>query len=386
MKSMYIPTQFISATRANHDDLEHEADLFTRQPLLRQFVDAMPDVFLILNQHRQIIYVNQTLLDFLQLDRDQFEYGMRPGEVLGCRHAVESHGGCGTTEFCKTCGAARAIISSIKGRKAVEECRITRVDGTALDLQVWTTPLDIEDQRFTIFTVKDISSEKRRRALERIFFHDILNTAGVVLNYIEFLQEFEGQEREEMTQQIHEFTLRLIDEIEAQRVLSSAESNELRIKPVWMQSGPFLTDTAMFYSGHRLAMDRRVIISTMNENVSFVSDMLLLRRVIENMIKNALEATETGATVTLSCATEAEAITFFVHNPGYIPRDVQLQIFQRSFSTKGAGRGLGTYSIRLLSERYLQGKVGFTTSHEDGTRFWLRLPLQMAGVEVEDPF
>lgn len=38
-----------------------------------------------------------------------------------------------------------------------------------------------------------------------------------------------------------------------------------------------------------------------------------------------------------------------------MPRTSQLQIFQRSFSTKGKGRGLGTYSIKLLTERYLKG-------------------------------
>ena len=30
-----------------------------------------------------------------------------------------------------------------------------------------------------------------------------------------------------------------------------------------------------------------------------------------------------------------------------------------AFSTKGRGRGLGAYSMRLLSERYLRGRVGW---------------------------
>jgi sensor histidine kinase regulating citrate/malate metabolism len=52
-----------------------------------------------------------------------------------------------------------------------------------------------------------------------------------------------------------------------------------------------------------------------------------------------------------------------------MPRAVQLQIFQRSFSTKGNGRGLGTYSMKLLSERYLNGRVTFKSSSRDGTVF-----------------
>ena len=77
----------------------------------------------------------------------------------------------------------------------------------------------------------------------------------------------------------------------------------------------------------------------------------------------------------MNCSATDEAVTFSVTNPGVIPRDVQLQIFQRSFSTKGdRGRGVGTYSIKLLGEQYLRGTMGFKTDASNGTTFWLRLP------------
>jgi signal transduction histidine kinase len=68
-----------------------------------------------------------------------------------------------------------------------------------------------------------------------------------------------------------------------------------------------------------------------------------------------------------------------VHNPVYIMPEIQLQIFQRSFSTKGSGRGLGTYSIRLFSERYLKGKVSFTSNPQEGTTFRVQYPLLWPG-------
>lgn len=66
---------------------------------------------------------------------------------------------------------------------------------------------------------------------------------------------------------------------------------------------------------------------------------------------------------------------FWVHNPTVMPRKVQLQVFQRSFSTKGKGRGLGTYSVKFLSERYLQGQVFFASTPETGTTFTVHYPL-----------
>ncbi|MGE4488502.1 MAG: ATP-binding protein, partial [Kiritimatiellales bacterium] len=67
-------------------------------------------------------------------------------------------------------------------------------------------------------------------------------------------------------------------------------------------------------------------------------------------------------------------ICFSVHNRFVIPPDVQIQLFTRSFSTKGNGRGLGTYSIKLISEKYLNGRVSFVSNEEQGTVFKVTLP------------
>ncbi|HAL86389.1 MAG TPA: histidine kinase, partial [Deferribacteraceae bacterium] len=40
----------------------------------------------------------------------------------------------------------------------------------------------------------------------------------------------------------------------------------------------------------------------------------------------------------------------------------------------GKGRGLGTYSIKLLTENYLKGKVRFETRRESGTTFFIKIP------------
>jgi len=64
-----------------------------------------------------------------------------------------------------------------------------------------------------------------------------------------------------------------------------------------------------------------------------------------------------------------------VSKPGVMPEDVQLQIFQRSFSTKGQpGRGIGMCSVKLFGERYLGGRVDFASRVSDGTTFSLDLP------------
>ena len=72
---------------------------------------------------------------------------------------------------------------------------------------------------------------------------------------------------------------------------------------------------------------------------------------------------------------------FEVHNPVEMPREIQLQMFVRSFSTKGLGRGLGTYSARLFTEAYLGGRIGFR-SDSTGTTFWVEIPEEHIGIPV----
>jgi sensor histidine kinase regulating citrate/malate metabolism len=100
-----------------------------------------------------------------------------------------------------------------------------------------------------------------------------------------------------------------------------------------------------------------------------------LVRVLTNMIKNALEAIFDGETVRVRFERQGGDPVFLVHNPGAVPPEVAMRIFQRSFSTKkGKGRGIGTYSMKLFGEKFLGGKVSFQTSEKGGTIFSIRLP------------
>jgi signal transduction histidine kinase len=375
-----IPTEFAPAERAAIGEIQEQARLFLGFSLLCKILDAVPDIIMILNENRQVVFANKALLDLLGVQRLDFTGGLRPGEVLNCAHAFQSIGGCGTTEFCRTCGAVQAIICSLRGEETVNECRITREDGAALDLRVWGTPLTVDDQQFSVLALQDITHEKRRQVLERIFFHDILNTAGTVRGFAEILPDTKPEYQEEISGHIYRLSNLLIDEIKAQKELVTAEDGELVVHPDSLDAVAVLQEVATGYSSHEAARDRHIEIDPCAQPVAFASDPVLLKRVLGNMLKNALEAARPGETVTLSCEVVEGRVEFSVHNPNFMPRDVQLQIFQRSFTTKGTGRGLGTYGMKLLSERYLKGTVAFTSSPEQGTTFTACYPLKL----VED--
>jgi hypothetical protein len=58
-------------------------------------------------------------------------------------------------------------------RLDIQECRMIcgeqGKNETALGLRVWSRPIEVNGEVFTVFSVVDISDEKRRKMLERIF-------------------------------------------------------------------------------------------------------------------------------------------------------------------------------------------------------------------------
>lgn len=371
-----LVTQFAPAERLKKADIKVQAARFLNDGVPLRMMDAVPNIILILNSQRQVIYANKALFEGLNIDEEAV-FGFRPGELLDCVHAFENEAGCGTTEFCSQCGAVNAILSSQKGINDVRECRITQRNGDALDLRVWSSWFDLEGERYTIFTLTDISHEKRRRALERIFFHDILNTTCSLQFTSYLLKGADQAEKEDLIENVSRITETLNEEIVAQRTLTNAENDELFVQVSLFNSYELLQEMASITSHNELAKLRRIICSPTSVNMDLSTDRVLLKRVVVNMIKNALEAARTGDSVTLGAKSSGQKVQFWVHNPGFIPREVQLQIFQRSFSTKGTGRGLGTYSIKLLTERYLKGIVSFTTSPEEGTTFMITIPVNL---------
>jgi signal transduction histidine kinase len=344
---------------------------FRENALLIRILDGISTAVLILNSHRQIIFANRAFLELARISDIYAITGLRPGEAIGCIFSGRTQGGCGTTEFCQECGAAKAILSSLRGIEDVQEFRVSLDhDSNALDLRVMTAPIELMGEIFSVFSISDIGNEKRREVLERIFLHDVRNTAGGLQGFTRLLAETPQEEIEQHTKIIVDLADKLFDEIDSYTQLSKAESRSLAVRPVTFKTTELLEKVKNLYHNHLVAGDKELCIDPNAEEGMVHSDETLLFRVIGNMVKNALEAVSPGQKVTLSCALQGENVRFEVRNPGTIPPSARLQIFQRSFSTKGAGRGLGTYSMRLLSEQYLKGQVGFTTSEREGTVFY----------------
>ncbi len=371
-------TRFASAERATEQEIQAQRRLLTGENLVRELLDAFPERTLVLNDERQILMANEAMFADMSLADDSPLLGLRPGEAINCEHVQDGPNGCGTSEYCRTCGALRAILVAREKGRAVHECRIsTRSRGLegSLDLLVSAREVNVRGNGFTMLTLTDISHEKRRRILERIFFHDILNTVAALKGFAQLMNVSEGAEAGRLPRTILDVSEGLINEIEVHKELMEAENNELLVQPRPLDSLSYLNMAAKKLQPSGSPGNSRLVVAPDSGAVEFISDPVLLGRVLSNLVKNAFEACGAAETVTLGCRKlESEEVEFWVHNPGCIPQENQLQLFNRSFSTKGPDRGIGTYSVRLLSERYLGGRVAYESSEKDGTVFRVIYP------------
>jgi signal transduction histidine kinase len=372
-------TYFDSPIRSTRQEIKSRSSRISKNPIILQMLESFPELVVILDANRQIVAYNKKAENLLLKENEEI-LGQRLGEAFRCIHAFETSGGCGTSLSCSECGAGKCNKSTLlTSQTNEEECRIhSRSNGfeSALDLKVFTSFLEFENERYIVFAIKNLENEKRRELLERIFFHDVLNTASIIFGISGMISEVrETDDFEKYAKILHNTSEQLIQEIQAQRDLTNAESGKLVIYPAQDDAKNIIEKVFELYENNNLTKGKTFTCDYPPDMMIIETDPHFIIRSLGNLIKNALEAVGSGQKVSLSAHEYGENIRFVIANDGVIPKHIQLQIFNRSFSTKAKkGRGIGTYSVKLLIENYLKGKVSFISNDEEQTKFIVEIP------------
>ncbi len=367
-------THFASWERASDADVVVVADSVAHDPTVRAMLDIVEGDLLILDDHRQVLAANQRFLDRIGCTDVNEIIGLRPGDCVNCVHAREAPSGCGTGRACRNCGAVLAIVASQRSAWVTSgECLMALgEDGCdAAEFRVRSAPLTIAGRPLTAFVLQDISAEKRRAVLERVFLHDLANSVGSVLGWGELLA-IDDVGSHDAARQIVALGQRMAREIRGHAALVAAENGELVVTPEPLRPRAVLSEVVAGVRGVR-GGDVTIAVADGADDAPFEADRELLARVLGNMLLNALEASHPGDVVRVWYEAGDDGPMFLVNNPGVVSERVRHQIFTRSFTTKGRGRGLGTYGMKLLGERYLGGRVGFRSEPGQGTTFWIAL-------------
>ena len=374
-----MQTHFAPAARADAAELKRSIGRVNSHPVMHSLLDMVGGLIAILNEQRQILAVNTAFLRRVGLDNGNSVIGLRVGETLNCVHADEMPGGCGTSEYCSTCGAAIAMVAALQDAQPQEQRCVVRVrrDGHADDVcfAVRAQRIEHDRERFILIFLRDVTAQEERAALERLFYHDLANITAGIQGIAENISDAPTRMRQRMEEQLAKLCVRLSTEIAVQRALARGTTSGYLARRTPLQVDALLKELGNILDRHPAMYDRSLEFGAQPAVDVIDSDRSLLLRVLLNMLTNALEHTPAGGTVRVWVEGDDSGVTFCVWNEEAIPQDVARRVFQRYFTTKrGEGHGLGAFAMKLLGEEVLGGTVTFDSDASGGTTFRLWLP------------
>ena len=110
------------------------------------------------------------------------------------------------------------------------------------------------------------------------------------------------------------------------------------------------------------------------EAKSIVTDPDMLRRVLRNLVNNAVQAMPQGGKLDIRAFKDADDWEVTIEDTGVgIPEEVKPKLFTPLFTTKAKGQGFGLAVVKRMTEA-LGGTVTFESEEGEGTKFILRFP------------
>jgi PAS domain S-box-containing protein len=280
-----------------------------------------------------------------------------------------------------------------KGSVRDYEVKFKKKNGTEMDCILnstvrWSADGDILGYQGII---RDVTEQKRierlRDDVHRMMRHDlksplvgIVGLAGLVLKGDNLTEK---QRKEiQMIKELGESMLGFIDRTrdlfqmeEGSYELNPQEVNlfgilgriERELKPLALRKKAKLVFTLF---GRPTNLDTEYVI---------LGEETLLETMFANLMKNSIEASPEGETISVSIDTverpgQMRFHVIDIHNMGVVPVDIREKFFE-PYTTKGkkGGTGLGTHNALLVARAH-KGDINFTTSKQEGTHVIVRLP------------
>jgi signal transduction histidine kinase len=165
--------------------------------------------------------------------------------------------------------------------------------------------------------------------------------------------------------------------VEDMLVLARADAGGYPLQPVTLYLDEVVTDCRRTLDV--LAAQRDVILkATLQPDVAFVGDEELLKRMLVNLVQNAVHHTRSGGTVSIALSNGSAIAIDVADQGGGIPAEDRERIFDRFVqldrSRRGSGSGLGLPIARWIAEAH-GGSLTLESSSERGSTFRVILPV-----------
>jgi PAS domain S-box-containing protein len=119
----------------------------------------------------------------------------------------------------------------------------------------------------------------------------------------------------------------------------------------------------------------KVLISIEEDLPRLVVDRYLIKRVLINLITNAVQAMPDGGTISVKATQKNGVALISVEDTGLgIPEENRNKIFKPLFTTKSKGQGFGLSVCKRLVEAHNGGSITFESEVGKGSKFTIKIP------------
>ncbi len=229
----------------------------------------------------------------------------------------------------------------------------------------------------------DESFDRQRRFIADAS-HELRTPLAILRGEAEVAMSQQGREAKDYLESLgilHEETSRLIKIVEDLFTLTRADSGQYILSPENVYLEELVAECA--HSARTLAREKKIELSVdASSEVLVHGDRALLRRMILNLLDNAIKYTAEGGRVDIACRATTDGCEIHVTDTGPgIPPELHSRIFERFFradparsrSGREGGAGLGL-SIALWIAEAHRGRLELLRSDATGSHFALYLP------------
>jgi heavy metal sensor kinase len=238
----------------------------------------------------------------------------------------------------------------------------------------------------------DQSFERQRRFMSDAS-HELRTPAAILRGESEVAlsrTERPAAEYRESLAVLHAEAQRLTQIVEDLFTLTRADAGQYPLSPHDFYLDELLADCT--HAARSLASAKQIALTCeVPEELPIHADEALLRRMILNLLDNAIKYTQAGGRVTVSCERSGSEYSLSVTDSGPgIPGDLHSRVFERFFRADkarthseddGGGAGLGLSIARWIAEAH-HGRLILARSDSNGSTFTALLPA-LVGVAPE---
>jgi PAS domain S-box-containing protein len=351
------------------NSLEERVDERTREisvvkERLQAFMDSSSEGFSLYDEHLNIIEANRVVLS-------HFRGRTTKEDVIG-KNITELYPGIEDTEWFR---AYRKVLETGEPYYADAQPGVASMSNMFLSASAFkvSSGLGVVSRDVS----RRVMADKRLRHAEQMAVvsrmgatvaHDLRGPLGAIVQAVNMFKN-DPSLSPKMLQIIEESAVRSL------KMISNWRSSTREIEPVLVK-----TDLG--------ALVRRVlegttipsnveVVTLLDDGLDSVSiDSDIMHRVIDNLVRNAIEAMPSGGKLSISAEMDHGGVSLKVSDTGLgIPEEASKKIFSPLYTTKAGGMGLGLAFCHKAVEAH-GGSISFQSKVGEGTTFTVKLPVK----------